>query len=356
MLGPRHDRALNNYARRFNTRVGGNQQFYQVDWVKANRNAHCRSCGYFHLRHLTPLWLSQHHHYIFGIQFPLASILRLLWTQFYWSQICFIGSPMGQWPVWVCPRFDCWWIEEITLWREQHKGRQVDQWDFISSLGASHTTKQRSRPVTFLSHTWVWSYITSWCDVKISTTGDVWRRRGWHCKTSRAWLGRGNLMQCIVAVGSLLIMSSSLPRQEHSTTLFQRWRYMILRWIQDDTGLHKLNSWWERSFIVHKVTGPGSYRLQYSDGQEVPNSWNIEHLCRFSPWSTGDIFYWCLEIDTTSTTPFYRFTTGITRRFIEGALLPYFQYLITSFRLVSWVSKGSLCLYFQYNSILPVYI
>jgi hypothetical protein len=58
---------------------------------------------------------------------------------------------------------------------------------------------------------------------------------------------------------------------------------IVLRRIQDDTGLHKLNSRWEGSFIVHKVTGPGSYRLQYPNGQEVPNSWNIEHLHRFHP-------------------------------------------------------------------------
>jgi hypothetical protein len=51
--------------------------------------------------------------------------------------------------------------------------------------------------------------------------------------------------------------------------------------------------------------------LQYPDGQEVPNSCNIEHLCCFYPWSPRDMFYWCLEIDTSSTTPFYQFTTGI---------------------------------------------
>jgi hypothetical protein len=34
---------------------------------------------------------------------------------------------------------------------------------------------------------------------------------------------------------------------------------------------------------VHEITGPGSYRLQYHDGQEVPNSWNVEHLRRFHP-------------------------------------------------------------------------
>jgi hypothetical protein len=39
-------------------------------------------------------------------------------------------------------------------------------------------------------------------------------------------------------------------------------RDMVLRRIQDDTRLHKLNSRWEGPFIVHKVTGPSSYRLQ----------------------------------------------------------------------------------------------
>jgi hypothetical protein len=102
-------------------------------------------------------------------------------------------------------------------------------------------------------------------------------------------------------------------------------RDMVLQWIQDDTGLQKLNSRWEGSFIVHKVTGPGSYCLQYHDGQEVPDSWNNEHLCHFHPWSIGDIFYWCLENDTSSTTPFYWFRTSITRKLAEGASLPYFQ-------------------------------
>jgi hypothetical protein len=58
---------------------------------------------------------------------------------------------------------------------------------------------------------------------------------------------------------------------------------MVLRSIKNETGLHKLNSRWEGPFIMLKVTGPGSYRLQYPDGQEVPNSLNIEHLCPFHP-------------------------------------------------------------------------
>ena len=60
---------------------------------------------------------------------------------------------------------------------------------------------------------------------------------------------------------------------------------MVLRRIQDEIGLHKLNSRWEGPFIVTKVTEPGSYRLIYADGLEVPNSWNIEHLRKFYPWA-----------------------------------------------------------------------
>jgi hypothetical protein len=58
---------------------------------------------------------------------------------------------------------------------------------------------------------------------------------------------------------------------------------LVLRRIQDETGLHKLNSRWEGPFIVSEVTRPGSYRITYANGNEVPNSWNIKHLRRFYP-------------------------------------------------------------------------
>jgi hypothetical protein len=56
--------------------------------------------------------------------------------------------------------------------------------------------------------------------------------------------------------------------QQHSFNIGD----MVLRCIQDETGLHKLNSRWEGPFLMHKVAGPGSYRLQYPDGQDVPIS------------------------------------------------------------------------------------
>jgi ribonuclease HI len=47
--------------------------------------------------------------------------------------------------------------------------------------------------------------------------------------------------------------------------------------------VHKLNSRWEGPFIVKQITRPGSYRLQYPEGQDVPNSWNVQNLRKFYP-------------------------------------------------------------------------
>jgi hypothetical protein len=56
---------------------------------------------------------------------------------------------------------------------------------------------------------------------------------------------------------------------------------LVLRRIQDESGLHKLNSRWEGPFVVKQVTRLGSYRLQYPEGQDVLNSWNIQNLRKF---------------------------------------------------------------------------
>jgi hypothetical protein len=58
---------------------------------------------------------------------------------------------------------------------------------------------------------------------------------------------------------------------------------LVLRHVQDESGLHKLNSRWEGPFIVKRVTILGSYRLEYPDGQDVPNTWNIQNLRKFYP-------------------------------------------------------------------------
>jgi hypothetical protein len=58
---------------------------------------------------------------------------------------------------------------------------------------------------------------------------------------------------------------------------------MVLRRIQSTKGMHKLSVPWEGLFIVMEVVSPSTYRLQWDDGQGVPNVWNIEHLRHFYP-------------------------------------------------------------------------
>jgi hypothetical protein len=60
-------------------------------------------------------------------------------------------------------------------------------------------------------------------------------------------------------------------------------RDLVLRRVLTGEGRHKLSPLREGPFMVSEVTRPGSYRLTQMDGTEVGNSWNIEHLRKFSP-------------------------------------------------------------------------
>nr|CAH67052.1 OSIGBa0127A14.4 [Oryza sativa] len=58
---------------------------------------------------------------------------------------------------------------------------------------------------------------------------------------------------------------------------------LVLRRVQTRAGLSKLSPMWEGPYRVIGVPRPGSVRLATSDGTELPNPWNIEHLRRFYP-------------------------------------------------------------------------
>jgi hypothetical protein len=58
---------------------------------------------------------------------------------------------------------------------------------------------------------------------------------------------------------------------------------IVLRRIQSTKGMHKLSTPWECPFIVMEVVSPSTYRLQWVDGQGVPNVCNIKHLRHFYP-------------------------------------------------------------------------
>jgi hypothetical protein len=75
-------------------------------------------------------------------------------------------------------------------------------------------------------------------------------------------------------------------RQYHNRNLRERSFSigdLVLRRIQDESSLYKLNSRWEGPFVIKHVTRPGSYRLQYPEGQDVLNSWNVQNLCKSYP-------------------------------------------------------------------------
>jgi hypothetical protein len=67
-------------------------------------------------------------------------------------------------------------------------------------------------------------------------------------------------------------------KEARCTALVQSAQYL-----QGIRRYHKLNSRWEGPFVVKQVTRPGSYRLQYPEGKDIPKSWNIQNLCKFYP-------------------------------------------------------------------------
>jgi hypothetical protein len=58
---------------------------------------------------------------------------------------------------------------------------------------------------------------------------------------------------------------------------------LVLCRIQTTKGMHKLSAPWEGPFVVMEVVSPSTYRLQWANGQGVPNVCNIEHSRRFYP-------------------------------------------------------------------------
>jgi hypothetical protein len=58
---------------------------------------------------------------------------------------------------------------------------------------------------------------------------------------------------------------------------------LVLRRVLNREGLHKLSPSWEGPFKVTEVCRPECVRLATTEGESLPNPWNIEHLCKFFP-------------------------------------------------------------------------
>jgi hypothetical protein len=55
---------------------------------------------------------------------------------------------------------------------------------------------------------------------------------------------------------------------EKDTSTWETWSYIVSR---APRGMHKLSTPWEGPFIVMEVVSPSTYRLQWANGQGVPN-------------------------------------------------------------------------------------
>ena len=53
---------------------------------------------------------------------------------------------------------------------------------------------------------------------------------------------------------------------------------LVLRWVLSKEGLPKLSPMWEGPLKVFHVFGPGSARLETTEGVPIQNAWNIQHL------------------------------------------------------------------------------
>jgi hypothetical protein len=58
---------------------------------------------------------------------------------------------------------------------------------------------------------------------------------------------------------------------------------LVLRRVLNREGLHKLSPSWEGPFKVMEICRPGCVRLATTEGEPLPNPWNIEHLRKFFP-------------------------------------------------------------------------
>ena len=59
--------------------------------------------------------------------------------------------------------------------------------------------------------------------------------------------------------------------------------YMVLRRKKSREGLHKLSPMWEGPFLVKYISRPGVASLETLNGDQVPDTWNIQQIRKFYP-------------------------------------------------------------------------
>jgi hypothetical protein len=57
--------------------------------------------------------------------------------------------------------------------------------------------------------------------------------------------------------------------------------HLVLRRVANPNTMEKLQLKWEGPFLIVSLSRPGSYRLKYMDGNDIPRSWNADELPRY---------------------------------------------------------------------------
>jgi hypothetical protein len=154
MLRCGYDRTFDNCVRWFYSRVGGHRQVYEVDRVQANHTS------------LQIEWLASSTTFCTDSASPTLSsrtwdpISTRISSWIFVNVVplrsstfqCLTRGPMARLSVPTAWFLMAWRKDSTT---RTTKTTEVDQWDLISNLGASHTTKQSHRTVTFLPRIWV---------------------------------------------------------------------------------------------------------------------------------------------------------------------------------------------------------
>jgi hypothetical protein len=158
------------------------------------------------------------------------------------------------------------WVSELpsVLWGNRTTpSRATRETPFFLVYGAEACVP----PKIIMGSPWVQTFDESMQEKLQPEDVDFIDERRWQTAIRNAWYN-----QALRRYHQLFVHSREL-----------RVRDLVLRRVLNREGLHKLSPSWEGPFKVTEICRPGCVRLATTEGEPLPNPWNIEHLRKFFP-------------------------------------------------------------------------
>jgi hypothetical protein len=158
------------------------------------------------------------------------------------------------------------WVSELpsVLWGNRTTpSRATRETPFFLVYGAEACVP----PKIIMGSPWVQTFDESMQEKLQPEDVDFIDERRWQTAIRNAWYN-----QALRRYHQLFVHSREL-----------RVRDLVLRRVLNREGLHKLSPSWEGPFKVTEICRPGCVRLATTEGEPLPNPWNIEHLRKFYP-------------------------------------------------------------------------